>query len=86
MSEHKAAEKRAIEPVTITVTVEATRISEKGTFSGFVIKSVKGPNKTAKAVSPPTTGGGIYIQVESLEGIKILGEAASKPKVTTKLF
>lgn len=88
MSDYKAAAKRSIEPVTITVTVEATRISEKGTFSGFVIKSVKGPNnKTLKAVSPHKSGGGIWLMVESDEGIKFLtsGEAA-KPKTAVKLF
>lgn len=87
MSDYKAAEKRSIEPVTLTVTVEATRISEKGTFSGFIVKSVKGPNKTFKAVSPPKTGGGIYLMVESGEGIKFLTSGEStKPKTAVKLF
>jgi hypothetical protein len=88
MSDEKkvASEKRSIQPVTLTVTVEATKISEKGTFSGFTVKSVKGPNATCKATGYQRNGGGIYIQVETLEGVKILGEVASVAKKATKLF
>lgn len=87
MSEHKPTAKRVITPVTITVTVEASRINENGTFSGFVVKSVKGPNGTCKAVSPPVSGGGLYLQVASLEGIKFLSDSsATAPKEKAKLF
>ena len=80
--------KKSIKPVTITVTLQASRINENGTFSGFVVQSVKGPNKTAKVAIPPMGGGAIYLKVESLEGVEVLAAAeaatASAPKV--KLF
>lgn len=80
--------KKSIKPVTITVTLTASRINENGTFSGFVVQKVTGPNKTAKASCPPMGGGSIYLKVESLEGVEVLNETAtatpSAPKV--KLF
>jgi hypothetical protein len=79
--------KRAIAPVTITVKLVASRVNENGTFSGFVVESVKGPNGTCKAVCPPQGGGSVYIKVESLEGITILSDgAASTGQKKPKLF
>jgi hypothetical protein len=80
--------KRSIKPVTFTVTVEARKVNENGTFSSFVFKGVKGPNSTAKAVSPPQAGGAIYLKVESLEGIEFDDDAASgiMAKIKAKLF
>jgi len=68
--------KRAIAPVTITVKLVASRVNENGTFSGFTIESVKGPNSSTKAVCPPQGGGSIYLKVETLEGITFLTEGA----------
>lgn len=78
--------KRSIKPVTFTITVEAKKVNENGTFSSFEFKSVKGPNKTAKAVSPLMAGGAIYLKVESLEGITVLAEGETATAAKTKLF
>jgi hypothetical protein len=78
--------KRSIKPVTITVTLSASRINENGTFSGFTIQKVTGPNKTAKAVCPPMGGGSIYLKVDSLEGLELLTTAdTSSPTATAKV-
>ena len=77
--------KRAIKPVTITLTVTASRVNENGTFSGFTVQKVTGPNKTAKAVCPPMGGGSIYLKVESLEGIEVLAAEAASPTATAKV-
>ncbi len=88
MSDRTTTIKRSIKPVTITVTIEASRINENGTFSGFVVKSVKGGNSTVKAVCPPMGGGSIYLKVETLDGLTVLGDAdgTSATKAKTKLF
>jgi hypothetical protein len=86
MGEFKPTVKRSIRPVTLTVTVEATRVNENGTFSGFVIKSAKGPNATFKAVSPPQGGGAIYLKVESLEGVSVQTGAEATAREKIKLF
>ena len=81
----KATRKKSIVPVTLTLTVTATKVNENGTFSSFSIDSVKGPNKTATAVAPPQGGGSIYLKVSSMEGLDILAEDekgnAPKPKL-----
>jgi len=82
----KATRKRSIQPVRLTVTVEANRINENGTFSSFDIISVKGGNKTARAVAPPQGGGSIYLKVSDLEGIEVLPENTKAEAVKTKLF
>jgi hypothetical protein len=86
MSDFKAAAKRSIKPVTITVTVEATKLNENGTVAAFTVKSVKGPNETCKVSAPPRLGGGFFLRVESLKGIEFTSEADSAPKTKTKLF
>lgn len=79
--------KKGIRPVTITLTVEASRVNENGTFSQFVTKSIKGPNDTIKASFPPMGGGSIYLRVESLEGIEVIkGEAKKAAHEPKKLF
>lgn len=80
--------KRTIKPVTLTVSVEARRVNENGTFSAFTVKTVKGPNSTATAVSPPQAGGALYLKVASLEGIEFDDDAASGilAKIKAKLF
>ena len=80
----KVTVKRAIAPVSITVKLVASRVNENGTFSGFVIESVKGPNGTTKAVCPPQGGGAIYIKVESLEGITLREDGATGQTVEKK--
>ncbi len=83
----KVTVKRAIAPVSITVKLVASRVNENGTFSGFVIESVKGPNGTTKAVCPPQGGGAIYLKVESLEGITLREDGATgQPVEKKKLF
>jgi len=78
--------KRAIKPVTITLTVTASRVNENGTFSGFTVQKITGPNKTAKAVCPPMGGGSIYLKVDSLEGLELLTTAdTSSPTATAKV-
>jgi hypothetical protein len=80
--------KKAIKPVTITLTIEASRVNENGTFSGFTVRSVKGPNNTTKVAIPPMGGGSIYLKVESLDNVVVLdapsAEGTTAPKV--KLF
>lgn len=78
--------KRNVKPVTFTIVVEAKKVNENGTFSSFEFKSVKGPNKTAKAVSPLMAGGAIYLKVDSLEGITVLAEGDTATAAKTKLF
>lgn len=82
----KTTVKRSIKPVTITLTVEASRINENGTFSQFVVKSLKGPNGTIKASFPPMGGGSIYLKVEDLENITVLEGTQKAATVAKKLF
>lgn len=77
--------KKAVKPVTFTITLQASRVNENGTFSGFVVQSVKGPNKTAKVAIPPMGGGAIYLKVESLEGIEVLSADATVATATPKV-
>ena len=76
--------KRSIKPITITLTVEATRINENGTFSALVLKDIKGPNDTTTASFPPMGGGSIYLKVTDLKGITVLDEAEKAEKGTSK--
>lgn len=82
----KVTVKRAIAPVSITVKLVASRVNENGTFSGFVVESVKGPNSTVKAVCPPQGGGSIYIKTETLEGLSIREESSTDVRSQKKLF
>ncbi len=79
--------KRRIQSVTLSVTVTASRINENGTFSGFEVVKVTGPNKTFKVSAPPQGGGSLYLKVESLDGLKFLEEGdTSAPTPKKKLF
>jgi hypothetical protein len=83
-----AALKRSIRPLTFVVEVTATRISEKGTFSGLqAVKVIKAPAKVnALAKAPPMAGGAIYIQTETLDGITIVETSEADAKGPRKLF
>lgn len=88
MSENtrKATKKRPIETVSITVTLEANRINENGTFSSFKVKSVKGPAGIAVAI-PPQGGGSIFLKTDSLEGIQFrTDDSGAEVKEKKKLF
>lgn len=79
--------KRSIKPVTLTVTLQATRINENGTFSGFTVAKASGPNGTFKVSIPPQQGGAVYLKVENLEGISVLdADAAATVQQKVKLF
>ena len=82
----KATRKRSIAPVTLTVTVEAKKVNENGTFSSFEVTSVKGPNSTIKAVCPPQGGGSIYIKTETFDGIEVLAGDSESATPKKKLF
>ena len=76
--------KRSISPLTVTVTLEATRINESGTLLGFTVKKI---SKGLKVSSPPQAGGAIYIRLDDGAdlkdaGIELLPEGAKK--VVTK--
>jgi len=92
MSNNEAARKVRIAPVTFVIEVTADKVSEKGTFSGLTIKSIKSTVKDLQGflrVAAPTQGGGaMYIKTDSMKGLDVQGEvgtAAAKPK-TVKLF
>jgi hypothetical protein len=83
-------EKRDITPITITITLEATRINESGTLLGFTVKKFP---KGLKVSSPPQAGGALYIRLADdindpkEAGIEVLPEGAKKqPVATRKLF
>ncbi len=79
--------KKAIKPVTFTLVVEAKKVNQNGTLSGITIKSVKGPNSTADAVSPVMSGGAIYLKVSNFENMTVLtAEENFQQVVKKKLF
>jgi len=88
MSAYTPKLKKSIAPITITLTIEATRINESGTLLGFVVKKMP---KGFKLSSPPQGGGALYIRLDdgvTLQeaGIQLL-ETAEKPAVASrKLF
>lgn len=88
MKSYTATVKRSIKPISVTVTLEATRINENGTLSGFSIKTIQTNGGKAKftAVTPPQGGGSIYIKAESLEGITLLDDTVKATATKTKLF
>ena len=77
--------KRSIKPVSITLTLTASKVNENGTFSGFVVQKITGPNSTVKAAMPPMGGGSIYLKVESLEGVEVLTDAGAAPVAAAKV-
>lgn len=85
MLPQEAAKKKRIKPVTLTLVVEASLVSGKGTFSSFKVKSVKGPNSTVYMSAPYSGGGSMYLRTESNEGIEYL-EGDAQTKAVVKLF
>ena len=80
--------KKSITPITLTITIEATRINESGTLLGFNVKKMP---KGFKLSAPPQGGGSIYIRLDdgvSLKdaGIELLDDAVKAPAETRKLF
>jgi hypothetical protein len=85
----QATVKKAIKPVTFTVTLVAKKVNENGTFSAFEVQSVKGSvkNNTFRVVAPPQAGGALYIKCDSLDGLEMIEgttQVSGMPKV--KLF
>jgi hypothetical protein len=69
----------------LTLVVEASLVSETGTFSSFKVKSVKGPNPTVYMSAPYSGGGSMFLRTVKDDGIEYLdGDAPVKAKV--KLF
>jgi hypothetical protein len=89
MSQYTPKAKRSISPLTITVTLEASRINESGTLLGFTVKKI---NKGLKVSAPPQGGGSIYIRLEDGmtlrdAGIELLAEGEAKAVASSrKLF
>jgi hypothetical protein len=85
----QATVKKAIKPVTFTVTLVAKKVNENGTFSSFEIQGVKSNvnNNTFRVVAPPQAGGALYIKCDSLDGLEMIEgttQVSGMPKV--KLF
>lgn len=90
-NERAPARKVAIKPITIVVEMTVEKVSEKGTFSGIKVTSVKSDVKELaghlRAAVPPQGGGAMYVITDSLKGLNVLGEVGkvAKPEVK-KLF
>lgn len=84
-----AARKVNIAPITFVIEVTAERVSEKGTFSGLKVSSIKSTVKDLaghlKVSCPPQGGGSMYIRTDSMKGVKVLGETEAKAE-PKKLF
>ena len=89
---NEAARKVRIAPVTFVIEVTADKLSEKGTFSGLTIKSIKSTVKdlqgSLRVACPPQGGGAMYIKADSIKGVTVLGEinATSTKAKEVKLF
>lgn len=89
---NEAARKVRIAPVTFMIEVTADKLSEKGTFSGLTIKSIKSTVKelqgSLRVAAPVQGGGAMYIKTDSVKGISVQGEVgAAAPKAKeVKLF
>lgn len=86
-----AARKVNIQPITFVIEVTAERVSEKGTFSGIKVASIKSSVKDLaghlKVSVPPQGGGAMYLRTDSLKGVKVTGETETKAKAKeVKLF
>ena len=79
--------KKRIEAVQVTLTVTFDKVNENGTLSGATIVAAKGV-KGVYAIAPVQGGGSIYVKVDTLDGIKVLGDMndAASPAVKRKLF
>lgn len=81
--DNKSTLKRAIAPAKVTIVVTATKVNENGTLLGWQIEKVSGP-KTVKAVSHPASGGAIWVKVETLDGLTVLGDPSETPATPKK--
>ena len=92
--DYEATPKQTIAPITFVIEVTAERISQKGTFSGLKVQSVKAKDNTElskliKVASPFQSGGAMYLQVTALDALRFLkakGEAGDTKKETLKLW
>jgi hypothetical protein len=88
MSAYTPKLKKSINPITLTITLEATRINESGTLLGFTVTKMP---KGFKLSAPPQGGGALYIRLEdgvTLQeaGIQLLDTAEKAPVASRKLF
>ena len=84
MANYTPKAKRNIDPMTITVTLVASKINESGTLLGFAVQKI---TKGFKVSAPPQGGGALYIRLDDgvspeQAGVKILAEGEAK--VVTK--
>ena len=83
----KATRKVAIAPISFVITVTAEKINENGTFSGIKVQDVKSSNKeldNPRIACPPQGGGSMFLRVDSVKGLKVLGDASAAPKAEKK--
>jgi hypothetical protein len=89
MSNKEAAPKVRIAPVTFVIEVTADKVSDKGTFSGLTVKSIKSTVKELqgflRVAAPPQGGGSMYIKTDSMKGLDVQGDITAAKK-TIKLF
>lgn len=86
MATKEATVKRNIKPVTFTLTVEASKVNENGTFSGITVKSVKGPNDSISVSVPPMSGGAMYLKMNDEKNIVYLSDGEKSAKKVVKKF
>lgn len=80
-----------VKPLTITVTLTASRVNENGTFLGWTVDKVASGDKDIPAASlkvsaPPSGGGALYIKSETFEGVKIKDASTPKEETEKKKF
>lgn len=79
--------KKRIQAIQVTLTVTFDKVNENGTLSGATIVSAKGV-KGVHAVAAEQGGGAIWVKLDTLDGVKVLGDMANatKPALKRKLF
>ena len=89
-NENIAARKVNIKPITFVIEITAEKVSDKGTFSGIKITSIKSSIKDLqghlKVAVPPRGGGAMYLRTDTLDGIKVTSEETEAAKPQVKLF
>lgn len=86
-AEFKSVPKADIKPVKLVVTLEATKVNTHGTFSGFNVVSVEGPNKNCGATAPNYRQPHLLrFYTNSQSGIEVLSKDAPVAKSAKKVF